>query len=42
MYLLINWDGVLQSIKDTWIPALIPLSLLFLVFILIAIIRKYK
>lgn len=42
MYLLINWNGVLQSIKDTWVPVLIPLSLLFLVFILIAIIRKDK
>lgn len=42
MYLLINFDRVLQSIKDTWVPVIIPLSILFLVFLLIAIIRKYR
>lgn len=42
MYLLTNWSGVIESIKDTWVPVIIPLSVLFLVFILIAIIRKDK
>ncbi len=42
MYFLVNWDNVIQSIKDTWIPVIIPLSILFVIFIIIALIRKDK
>lgn len=42
MYLLYNWTNVLQSIKDTWFPVLVPLGILFLIFLIIAIIRKEK
>jgi len=40
MYILYNWTNIIQSIKDTWIPVIVPLSVLFLIFIIIAIIRK--
>lgn len=42
MYILYNWSGILSSIKETWIPAIIPLGILFIIFIIIAILRKEK
>ncbi len=42
MLLVYNWTSVLQSVKDTWVPILIPFAILFVVLILIAIIRKNK
>lgn len=37
-----NWSNVCQSIKDIWLPILIPFAILMIIFIIIAIIRKSK
>lgn len=42
MLLAYNWANVWQSVKDTWLPILIPFAILMIVFIIIAIIRKNK
>lgn len=42
MLLTYNWSNVWQSIKDTWLPVLIPFAILIIILIIIAIIRKNK
>lgn len=42
MFIVYDWNAIFQSIEDTWMPVLIPLGILFLIFIIIAIIRKNK
>ncbi len=39
MYILYRSDAIWQSIKDTWLPILIPFGILILIFFFIAIIR---
>jgi len=42
MFILIDYNKVLQSITDTWLPIIVPFVVLTLVFITIAIVRKEK
>ncbi len=42
MLLAYNWSNVWQSIKDTWLPILIPFAILMIFLIIVAIIRKNK
>lgn len=39
MFVLYHIDAIWQSIKDTWLPILVPFGILILVFLSIAIIR---
>ncbi len=40
MFVLYYIDGIWQSIKDTWLPILIPFGILILIFLFIAVIRE--
>ena len=42
MLLTYNWGNIWQSIKDTWLPILLPFVILMIILIIIAIIRKNK
>ncbi len=42
MLMAYNWANVWQSMKDTWLPVLIPFAILIIVLIIIVIIRKNK
>lgn len=39
MFILYKVNAIWQSIKDTWLPILLPFGILIIVFLLIAVIR---
>lgn len=42
MLLAYNWEAVLQSIEDTWLPILIPIVIVIIIVIVVAVLKRNK
>ncbi len=38
----INWNGVLQSITDTWMPLIVMVVAIVVISVVVLMVRKYK